>query len=208
MANRAGLITRIVEERDSVAALQDRIARVRERNLALEEQLAGTDSMLASVADDLDRLRVRTGAAAVRGPGVQLVVNEPAEGSERLRKEDLYLLINGLWEAGAEAMSLNGQRLGVLTSINNSNAAINVDSTALRPPYRLQAIGDRGRLAADLLDTSSFMAFASLQERYGFRLDLDSVEQMTLPAARAKRLWHATMTPVDPDGRTDERRTP
>ena len=58
--------------------------------------------------------------------------------------------MNGLWTAGAEAISINGQRLTVLTAIRNGGPVINVNSRPLAPPYTVQAIGDPRTLLADL----------------------------------------------------------
>lgn len=207
-AGRASLIEQVLAQRDAVASLQDQNVVLRDEIAALDDRLAATDSALRSVQSDNERLAVRTGGTAVRGAGVRLTVDDPEQGEERIRKEDLFLLINGLWEAGAEAIALNGYRLGVLTSINNSDVAINVDSSALLPPYTLLAIGDVRTLGADLLDTSTFATFDSLQDRYGFRFDMDDEESIVLPATRDKRLRNASALTPDSDRRTNEGTTP
>jgi uncharacterized protein YlxW (UPF0749 family) len=207
-AGRASLITRVLDQRASGVDLQDRIGRLRERNTAQSEAAATTQTMLQALQGDVATLQVTTGYAAVRGPGVRITVDDPERGAERIRKEDLFLVINGLWEAGAEAIALNGHRLSVLTSINNSDVAINVDSSALLPPYTLTAIGDVATLGADLLDTSTFLQFDQLSDRYGFRFDMDNEDSIDLPAAREERLLNAEAMPTDPDRRTDEGTTP
>ncbi|WP_244928147.1 DUF881 domain-containing protein [Nocardioides sp. W7] len=207
-ASRASLIERNRTQRESVARQQEQIAELREQNAKLDERLVATDAALQSAEAANERLQVRTGRVAVRGPGVRITVDDPDQGEERIRKEDLFLLINGLWESGAEAISLNGHRLGVLTSINNSDVAINVESSALLPPYTLEAIGNVGTLGADLLDTSSFATFDALQDRYGFGFDMDNDDAIVLAAARAKRLRNASLPTIAPDRRTNEGTTP
>ncbi|MEI5675120.1 MULTISPECIES: DUF881 domain-containing protein [unclassified Nocardioides] len=207
-AGRESLIEQILNQRADVAAQQVSLADLRDEIADLEDEQDRTDAAQQSVADANERLSVRTGGVAVRGPGVRITVDDPEQGEERIRKEDLFLLINGLWQAGAEAIALNGHRLSVVTSINNSDVAINVESSALLPPYMLQAIGDSGRLAADLLDTDTFERFDALQDRYGFRFDMDNEDSMVLPAARDKRLRNASVATTQSDRRAEEGTTP
>lgn len=202
-AGRESLITQILAQRDAGAELQDRIARLRDRNAGLESRLTEIDTASQSLEGDLEQLTVTTGYGAVRGPGVRITVDDPARGEERVRKEDLFLVINGLWAAGAEAISLNGHRLSVLTSINNSDVAINVESSALLPPYNLLAIGNERTLYADLLDTATFATFAVLRDQYGFGFDVDNVDVIDLPAARDEPLRNAEATTTDPDRRNE-----
>ena len=63
------------------------------------------------------RLRRRS-----RGPGVRIVVDDaPGRRRDRsaVRDADLAELVDGLWEAGAEAISINGQRLTASRAIRN-----------------------------------------------------------------------------------------
>ncbi len=100
-----------------------------------------------------------------------------------VRDNDLALLVNGLWSAGAEAISVNGQRVTVMTSIRTSGRAIEVNSVGIAPPYTVLAIGDRGSLQANFFDTTSGLAFDGLTRRYGMPFDMDNEEQISLPSA-------------------------
>ena len=48
---------------------------------------------------------------------------------------DLQQLVNGMWTAGAEAISVNGHRLTSLTAIRGAGTSITVDYSSLTPPY-------------------------------------------------------------------------
>ena len=200
-ASRSTLLARIEQQRDRVAGQQEQILELRETTTTLEQQSVELAAAEGAAENELRRLRVRTGFVAVEGPGVRLVVDDPPQGDERIRKSDLFLLVNALWSAGAEAVALNGHRLSVLTSINNSNVAINVDDDPLIPPYTLLAIGDRRTLAADVIDTSTFGRFDQLQRQYGFRFEMQDEASIELPAARTGPLRHAERVP---DDRTEE----
>ena len=110
---------------------------------------------------------------------------------EAVRDEDLALLVNGLWTAGAEAIAINGQRLTVLTFIQNSGPVINVNSRPLTPPYTVEAIGDPRTLLADLLESSSGARFTDLARLLGFEYDRQNVDELRLPGAGQRRLRYA-----------------
>lgn len=203
-AGRASLIRQIGDQRDAGEVRQDRIARLIDRNSLLEQRLDNIVSAEQGLDSEMQALRISTGAVPVQGPGIRITVDDPPRGDEAIRKEDLFLLIDALRQAGAEAIALDGHRLGPLTSINNSSVAINVGASALIPPYTLEAIGDVETLAADMVDTASYAQFRGLQERYGFSYDQDNVDVLELPAAREKRLVAATELTTKMDHLSEE----
>lgn len=188
---RASLVSRIDAERDRVSGLQQRIAQLRAGNASREDRAQAIAAAEASLTPRLRRLRVRTGFVAVRGEGVSVVVDDAASGSPDgvVRDEDLALLADGLWTAGAEAMAINGQRLTALSSIRTSGSAIEVNGVGIAPPYTVLAIGDRGALQAEFFETSSGLAFNDLSARFGFVFDLQNEDQVTLPSGPSMFLF-------------------
>ncbi len=188
---RASLVSRIDTERERVAGLQERIAQLRDGNAAREARARAIAANEATLTPRLRRLRVRAGFVAVRGEGISVVVKDAASGSEDgvVRDEDLALLADGLWTAGAEAMALNGQRLTALSSIRTSGSAIEVNGVGIASPYTVLAIGDRGTLQADFFDTSSGLAFNDLSARFGFEFDMQNEDQVALPSGPSRFLF-------------------
>ena len=111
-----------------------------------------------------------TGLRRGQRPGRRDHRRRRARTARRSATTDLALLVNGLWRAGAEAIAINGQRLTARSAIRNSGAAINVNGRPpLSPPYVVTAIGDTKTLQADLLDTSTGLAFQNGADALGFR---------------------------------------
>lgn len=183
--SRATLIDRITQRRADLSELQERLAALRAGNAEQERRLGDLEQDLAALDRDLRRLQVRTGFVPVTGPGVRASVdNAPdADPVERIRDEDLALLVNGLWSAGAEAIAVNGQRLTAITAIRNSGAAVEVNGVGVAPPYTVVAVGDPRTLQADFYDTASGLAFEALRQSLGFRFDLHNEESVSLPGA-------------------------
>lgn len=203
-AGRNSLIAQINEGREEVADLQARIADLRGNNAELEADQVNLISAQQTVVASLRRLQVRTGFVAVRGPGVRVVIREPEQGTERIRKEDLFLVINGLWAAGAEAVALNGHRISAMTWLSNSSVAINVDLAPIAAPYSITAIGDPRTLSANLIETSTFSTFTGLASTYGFAWAVQDDDAISMPAARQKRLVSATTDQDDQRNRENQ----
>ncbi|MDF1602548.1 DUF881 domain-containing protein [Nocardioides sp. YIM 152315] len=190
-ANRNSLLEQMSAKREDAAGLQRRIVRLREQLVTLQSAYERASDDQQAVDNRVERLAALTGFGAVSGPGVVITVDDAPDG-EAVRAEDLATLVNGLWAAGAEAISINGKRLTARSAIFNTGAAINLNgSPPLSPPYAVSAIGDTRTLEADLLDTTSGLRFNNLVDVLGFPVKRQNVDDLTLPAATLRRPRHA-----------------
>lgn len=182
---RASLLARIDGESDRVARLQEQIADLREVNADGEQRALELGEQQQAVTTRLRRLQVRTGFVAVRGEGIRVTVTDEPTGTPdgAVKDEDLALLVDGLWAAGAEAISVNGHRLTATSAIRVSGVAIEVDGVGIASPYTVLVIGDPRSLQADFFDTSSGLAFNDLSRRYGFEFDMQNEDELSLPQA-------------------------
>jgi uncharacterized protein YlxW (UPF0749 family) len=190
---RAALVERIGAQTERADALQRQLERLRAevdqaRSSALDLTAAGS-----AVRTQLDQLALVSGVVPVRGPGITVVVDDAAPGSRsagnpsqdsgRVLDRDLQRLLNGLWAAGAEAVSVNGQRLTQLTAIRSAGDAILVAYRPLTPPYEVRAVGDPQQLEIDFVDGPGGRWFRVLQDNYGIRFTVTRAEDLRLPAA-------------------------
>lgn len=202
-AGRATLIARVQDERAALDEQQAQIAALQRSNIDLEDRRS---DVLADQQDLNARLRgleVATGYTAVTGPGVRIVLDDAPGGdvTQMVRDEDLALLVDGLWSAGAEAISINDQRLTVLSAIRNVGPAVHVNSKPVNPPYTIRAIGDTLTLQADLLDSTHGQQFFDLADDLGFEKTMQNEPTLTLPSAPAPRLRHVEAGTGDGQGR-------
>ncbi|PWS45960.1 hypothetical protein DKT74_08140 [Streptomyces sp. ZEA17I] len=148
--------------------------------------------------DQGELVALLSGATPVEGPGVKLVVDDakntdqggggPRESSSfadtgRVRDRDMQRVVNGLWEAGAEAIAINGQRLTALSAIRAAGDAILVDNRPLVPPYTVLAVGDGKNLAAAFRETADGQYLNALKESFDIRTSLSDQAKVRLPAA-------------------------
>ena len=196
-ASRASLIEQVNLRRASLADLQRELSREQGRGLTLRSRLTTISTSERALQARLQRLEGRTGFGAVRGPGIEATVaNAPdAGGTELIRDSDLALLTDALWAAGAEAVSVNGERLTVLSAFRNVGVGVLVNSHPLTPPYTFSVVGDPDTLPANLLSSSVGGQWYALKDSLGLRFDVKDGGTMTLPAARQQPLRHAELVP-------------
>ncbi|WP_151082247.1 DUF881 domain-containing protein [Nocardioides cynanchi] len=196
-SSRASLIDQINLRRQGVAKLQAQLANQQTRQLRLRDELTALATAQQATRSRIQRLDVRTGFGAVRGPGVQITVASAPDSnaSETVRDSDLALLTDALWAAGAEAISVNGERLTVLSAFRNVGVGILVNSQPVFPPYVFSVVGDPNELPANLLSSSAGAAWYALKDSFGFRFDVKNGGTMDLPAAPPANLRSAKIIP-------------
>jgi uncharacterized protein YlxW (UPF0749 family) len=181
---RRELVAQVSEARNQLAAERARLIGLRVESATLETQQLRSDTSAQGLLETIKLLGVKAGTVPVRGPGVRMVADDAA-GASSARNEvldsDLQKLVNGLWEAGAEAVAVNGQRLTNLSTIRLAGGAITVNARSLRRPYVVTAIGNRDTLPARFAETSSGQAWLDLQREVGLRLSITPVSSLRLP---------------------------
>jgi uncharacterized protein YlxW (UPF0749 family) len=200
-AQLAADVHRRTAESDALAAQAGRLRQevARARDAALSSGVAGRAAVLR-----LQALELATGIGAVTGPGVVVHVDDApgsaaadhARGGQfgqgRVLDRDLQDIVNGLWAAGAEAISINGLRLTSRTAIRSAGEAILVDYRPLSPPYTVRALGDPGVLGPAFADGPAGRRLATYSSLYGLRFTVDRSESQTLAGAASPDLRAAT----------------
>ncbi|MEV5347013.1 DUF881 domain-containing protein [Streptomyces achromogenes] len=193
---RQELIDRVDSETADADRLESTVDKLRDDVDA--RQRAALKSSGGSAEADL--VGLLSGATAVHGPGVELVVNDAKEaagggdGSNpretsgfsdtgRVRDRDMQRVVNGLWASGAEAVSINGQRLTALSAIRAAGDAILVDNRPLVPPYTVLAVGDGQKLSTRFQNSADGLYLHALEENYGIRATISTEGEVRLPAA-------------------------
>ncbi|MFC6152397.1 DUF881 domain-containing protein [Nocardioides yefusunii] len=189
---RAALVERIQIAKENVRELRATAGDMTAANATLEESSRALQAEEAAAADQVRSLGTLSGFLAVTGPGIRIVVDDgPGETRRsKVRDDDLIFLVQGLWSAGAEAVAINGQRLSVLSPIQNSGQAIHVNVRPLSPPYRVEAIGDPDTLEGALLASTGGATFYNVANELGFGVSVEDVEVLELPATRVRSLRH------------------
>jgi uncharacterized protein YlxW (UPF0749 family) len=177
----------------------------RTREAALDASIVGKRAL-----DRLQAAEEGAGVLAVTGPGLEVTLgnaaadadSDPVAGSPEIalaglvQDTDLQLVVNALWAAGAEAISINGQRLGPTTAIRQAGGAILVDFRPVASPYVVSAIGEPDELANGFLASPEATYVAGLERDYGLTFEFARADELALPAGTSAELRAAR--PLDP----------
>ena len=160
------------------------------------------DGQLSDLESRVRRAELITGFTAVHGPGLEITVDNPegVDPNSEIRDEDLAILVDGLWQAGAEAIAINDQRINALGGIRNTNRAVHVNGRPVNAPYVVSVIGDDKTLAARLVQTSEGQEWFALVNGLGFVYTSQNVDDISLPAAPDRQLRDVIEVNADPDG--------
>ncbi|MET8905075.1 MULTISPECIES: DUF881 domain-containing protein [unclassified Streptomyces] len=192
---REELIDRIEGETSAADKLETSVDELRDEVGARQREALNK----SGAGDRAELVGILSGAVEVHGPGVKLVVNDAKDvgtggdgqprgtsgfsDTGRVRDRDMQRVVNGLWESGAEAISINGQRLTALSAIRAAGDAILVDNRPLVPPYTVLAVGGGERLSSTFQDSADGLYLHALQENYGIRTAISVAKDLRLPAA-------------------------
>ena len=163
----------IIKMIDENARLETEISHIEQQNTFYARTQADGSSNLDQLVDDLNHLRVQTGAAQVQGPGVQITVNYA------LRAADVLALINEIRNASAEAIAINNQRITAHTSIKEVNGMLLIDDLPQAPPYRIAALGDTNTLMGALNRLGGLLQIWN--EIEGVSISIEPGDQLTAP---------------------------
>lgn len=127
------------------AKLEDTNNKIKE----YKEKSESREETTKLVEKELQEANLVLGKTNVIGNGIEVILEDNEE--QEYSANDLLTLINELRAAGAEAISINGERVINKTDIVSiSNQNILVNSNKMSSPYVVKAIGDENYLQSAL----------------------------------------------------------
>lgn len=204
------------------AALLEDIDRAEQRQselaasaTGLAEELRATQSVLGAGGplQTVAQLENAGQITPVTGPGLRIVIDEaqpdpaanaPTSGGVILDR-DVQLLVNDLWAAGAEAISIGGVRLQPRSAIRQAGGSILVDNRPVFWPITIEAIGDPAGMQVKSVGAPGFGRFSAYSQLYDIEFDVSAQETLNLPGGSGADLLFArpptavtTDTPAPP----------
>lgn len=164
--------------------LQKQIADLKKQAEAVEE---GKDLGDSTLKKDLAQAQLMAGMVAAKGPGVIVELHDsPKLDQSETRTDviedymvhdsDIRAVVDELFSAGAEAISVNGQRLIANSSIRCVGPVVLVNSVQIAPPYVIKAIGK-----PDVLEKALEMPGGVGDVNGLFLLDMITIKTVTEP---------------------------
>lgn len=173
-----GDLTRILAGLTTEAdALRDEISNLKLQLVQLQNSQVADSASVAAAESQLRALRVLAGTVAVSGPGLTVRIDDP-EGA--VLYDTMIDIVEELRDAGAEAIAINGRRIGAGTAFGANGDTITIDGIVIHAPYTVNAIGPGATLEGGLKIPGGVVdVLSSLR---GVAVDLQRVAKLDAPA--------------------------
>lgn len=133
------------------------------KNLQTNIEKAQNESESSTLTKDelwgLNIKKAQAGLTKLNGRGVIVTLDDSSSGVSTedaiVHAADLRDVINLLWGSGAEAISINNQRVVINTAIDCIVNTILVNDIRLTAPFRIEAIGDQDSMNSRISSSNS-----------------------------------------------------
>jgi len=140
---------------------------------------------------DLTLAAERADSIAVTGPALTVTLTDapasvqPAGVDPDLlvvHQQDIQAVVNALWEGGAEAMTVQGQRVSSRTGIKCVGNTVVLHGVPYAPPYRITAIGDVPALERSLRSSEYLRLYREYVDAYRLGYEVSRQARVEMPA--------------------------
>lgn len=143
---------------------------------------SSNDALIASMKSELEQASILAGLVDVRGEGVVITLNDSTSTDMGLEAglvhdTDITAIVTELKAAGAEAISINGQRVIATTAIRCVGPTIQVNSVKVASPFYIKAIGNSKYLESALNIKNGVV---DSLKAYGIEVDVQTNESITI----------------------------
>ena len=173
----------VVEERDG---LTEQVGQLQSELELYRQQAASGDEGSEALKTELEQMEITAGLTDVEGPGVTVVLEDSTQanvtGDEAdylIHDNDIMSVINELRSAGAEAISLNGERILATSEVRCTGAVVTVNGRRYAAPYVIFAIGDPDTLYSALTMRNGVVDILS---QWGITVRVTASDQLLIPA--------------------------
>ena len=180
-------------------SLSDKVA-------SLEATAAKNGNYEAEAKKDLDNARMQLGLLDVKGPGITITLTEKTsifgtnttESTKKVSEDEIVSIVNFLWYAGAEAISVNDIRITPQTGIKTSGNYVSLGAAGRIDPTEtmiIKAIGDKVKLdsAANFGDSLSYGALKN------YDAEVKALNDIVINKT-TQSLENNFITPIKPEG--------
>jgi uncharacterized protein YlxW (UPF0749 family) len=191
------------------ARVAELTGRAAELDREIETLSARADTVVPESPPDLvEREGVVSGSVPVAGPGLTVTLDdapsttvdvgpggvEPQPDDLVVHQQDLQHVINALWGGGAEAMTLQGERVTSTSAFRCSGNILLLHGKVFSPPYKVTAVGDPAKMEASLNSSEGVQTYLEYVDWVRLGWDVQRSDHLDLPAYDGGGLQYAKVT--------------
>ena len=182
--------------------IQSEVAKLRKENTQLQNVMSKETDQTKVLNQALQESKMLAGLTEIEGQGVIVTLNDlvgtkidaPAEAIS-IHDTDVLRVVNELWNAGAEAIAVNGNRVVTGTNFRCVGSVILVNNVRIAPPVKIQAIGDPQTMMGAINLPGG--VFQELREVNSAMIQVEVSKKMRLPAFTGSTSFKFASPPKD-----------
>lgn len=127
-----------------------------------------------NIEEQISSKEVLLGTTDVHGEGIIININD---GNDLIHQEDIVILLDELKNAGAEAISVNEQRIVSNTYVYCDGSVILIDGVKIGNPFVIKAIGDSQTIYGAIIRNKGYVATLT---KDGIQVDVQKSEDIEI----------------------------
>ncbi len=170
---------------DSLVSLQrdyDELKAKYDENQKIVEEYqtnsASNDTLIASMKNQIQTLGLLSGTTDVHGEGIIITLYDGTGSNELVHDSDVLTVVNELRVAGAEAISVNNQRIITTSPIRCVGSVIQINYQKVAAPFEIKAIGNAQYLESALLIKNGVV---DVLKGYGIKVTITRESDVEIP---------------------------
>ncbi len=175
----------LTAEQEKNEALYNQLMQYKEELAQLRIQAEETGGVSDMFAERLRQMELLAGVTDVSGQGVTVTLRDNGKTNAgaaqtsafAIHEEDLLRVLNELCDAGAEAISLNGERLIATSSVKCTGGSVTVNGVKYSAPYTISAIGSSDVLERALLQKQGAV---EVLRQWGIEVEVKKERSITI----------------------------
>lgn len=148
----------------------------------------GDDNIIDILNLDLEKNKIYSGVSELIGPGIEIAMYDNQEArdwwfdinEDVIHDVDILNILNDLKVAGAEAISINGERVMATSEIKCGGPIIRINERSSGTPFVIKVIGDTKLLMASV--SASGTNGYNLKNVYNKGFDVEAKSEIIIPA--------------------------
>jgi len=197
------LAVELKNEQEKNAELYKQLLQARQDIESFQQDAAQSDSYSQTLLTQLQRAELLAGLTNVEGAGIQVTLNDSVAPNNLVENANAYIIhdldilqvVNELRDAGAEAISLNGERIVSTSEIRCAGSTVSINNNRYSVPYVITAIGDPTNLENALLMRNGVVDNLTF---YGIDVEVKKVSSMKIgPYTGAMNFKYAVPSATD-----------
>lgn len=192
----------VLEWKNKYEIVQEQLIETEKKLSEYMNNISQTDKTIELLQKELKQINIVAGLTNVKGPGIIITLNDAQEKNPLFFEEDQIIhdtdiaqIVNELRAAGAEAISVNEQRITNTTAIRCVGPSIKINDIKVGAPFIIKAIGNSQYLYSGLTIKNGVI---DSMKRYGLQADVDQSANIEIPKFEgAIKMNYATVKEED-----------